>query len=171
MPKCTKSNPEWRLKCAGRRLLWAGNRWCCPVCAWENMKLWRGSCFDVQSSIRRKPCPAKIGLWGSYGSLGSQPVGRQVPLGAHPCQKNGRGWARAPAVPGRPFFSLVSTSRHWPESRDHRRQNYSRVLPATPELLPPQQLRSGGPPQCFSPQLSIRSSRSRHMTKAIHTHC
>lgn len=54
-----------------------------------NMKLWRGSCFDVQSSIHRKPCPAKIGLWGELWKLGVA-VSWWVHQArdTHPCQKS-----------------------------------------------------------------------------------
>lgn len=67
---------------------------CWPKTAmgWEwvvNMKLWRGSCFDVQSSIHRKPCPAKIGLSGELWKLGVA-VSWWVHQArdTHPCQKS-----------------------------------------------------------------------------------
>lgn len=94
-----------------------------------------GSCFDVQSSIHRKPCPAKIDLWGSYGSLGgSQPVGGSTRQGTHIPAKNRTRWARASCGPGaRPIFFLSRPCATGPESRDHRRQNYSTLEPSQPD--------------------------------------
>lgn len=140
--------------CAGRGLLWAGGRRCCAVCALGNMKLWRGSCFDVHSSIHRKPCPAKIGLWGSYGSLGSRSVGRstkeRIPVKNR--TRVGTSSLRSRAVL---FFSYVDLA----PLAEVKRSSTAELLQSPPSqarAAPPRQLTLGGPPQCFSPQLSIR---------------
>lgn len=145
---------------AGQRLRRAGSGKCCPVCALENKESWRGCCFDVHSSMHRKPCPAKN--WPLGGAMGAQ--GRRLasqlagPLTAAPLPKSGRGRARAPCGPGPSFFFLpcrLSTLRHWPKSRDHRRQNCSSVFPARPEL--PHHNNSA---QVALPNASVRNSPS-----------
>lgn len=113
---------------------------CWPKTAlgWEwvvNMKLWRGSCFDVQSSIHRKPCPAKIGLWGELWKLGVAVSWWVHQVRATSLPKIGRGGHELPAVPGPVLFFLEPTLRHWPESRDHRRQNYSTPEPSQPDPI------------------------------------
>lgn len=47
--------------------------------------------------------------------------------------KIGRCGHELPAVPGPVLFFLEPTLRHWPESRDHRRQTYSTLEPSQPD--------------------------------------
>lgn len=140
MLTCVRADAEWRLtvlakKCEG---LGVGSAVQCTPWRTRSRGAWRGCCCDVHSSMHRKPCPAKIGpLGGAMGARGRRLASQLAgPLTAAPLPKTGRGRARAPCGPGPSFFFFLveSTSRHWPKSRDHRRQNCSRVFPARPEL-------------------------------------
>lgn len=157
------------VRCAGRGLLWAGGRCCCAVCALGDMKLWRGSCFDVHSSIRRKSCPAKIGLWGSYESLGSWSVGGSTNQRI-PAKKTDAGGhelllSRAalsfflcrPCATGR--SQEIIDGRIAPES----------FQPGASCSTTTTQLR--WPSSMLQPTTLYPFSNSRHMTKATHTQC
>lgn len=154
---------------AGRGLLWAGGRCCCAVCALGDMKLWRGSCFDVHSSIHRKSCPAKIGLWGSYQSLGSWSVGGSTNQRI-PAKKRTR-VGTSSCCPGPSYLFFLCRPCATGRSQE--------IIDGTiaPESFQPgascstttTQLR--GPSSMLQPTTLYPSSNSRHMTKATHTQC
>lgn len=138
MLTCARADAEWRLTVLAKDCEGLGVGSAVQYAPWRTRSRGGAAASMFTQACIANRAPQKLASRGSYGSSGSQarkPVGRPT-NGRTPAKirtRTGTSSLRSRAV----LFFLpcrLSTLRHWPKSRDHRRQNCSRVFPARPEL-------------------------------------